>query len=135
MNQPSESPMDQPSFPLFKPAIERPGDDAVFSVSDVLHREVMRAALDGPDADAVRRQRISLDVDHNTLDALHALGVALGSTRRAMATKLLEGAVWEAVNGLARAAADDRAHEYAAVLDVFQTAWDQRRSLRARGEG
>lgn len=124
--------MDQPSFPLFKPAIERPADDAVFSVSDVLHREVMRAALDGPDDSAAERQRISLDVGLHTLDALHALGVALGSTRRAMATKLLEGAVSEAVNGLARMASDRNGVEYAAVLDVFQGAWDKRRADRAQ---
>lgn len=121
--------MTQPSFPLFKPAIERLPEDLTFSVSDVLHREVMRAALDGPDPDAVHRQRISMDLPVHTLDALHALGAALGSTRRAIATKLLDGAVWEAVNEISRMAQDDRV-EYQAVAEVFDTEYRERRASR-----
>lgn len=126
MNHPSESPLDQPSFPLFKPAIERLPDELTTSVSEVLHREVMRASLEGTDPTAVEHQRISLDIDVHTLDALHALGVALGSSRRAMAKKLLESAVWEAINDLSRMANDDRP-EYAVVLDIFQSAYNEKR--------
>ena len=133
MNHRSEPSVDQPSFPLFKPAVEKLPEELTRSVSDVLHSEVMRAAMEGPDTESVERQRISLDLDVHTLDALHALGVSLGSTRRAMATKLLVGAVWEAVNDLSRMAHSDghQDHpEYQAVAELFEAAYLERRHAR-----
>lgn len=123
--------MPQPSFPLFQPALHDPPEDMVFSVSDVLDREVRRAALEGPDPEAIERQRISLDLDSRTLDAVQALAHATGSTRRAMATKLIDAAVWQAVNELCRNAQGTNAEpEYAAVLDVFQDAYNELRARR-----
>lgn len=127
--------MAQPSFPLFRPALEEPPEDLVFSVSDVLEREVRRAALEGPDPAANRRVRLTLDIDVSTIDAVQALAHATGTTRRAMATRLLDGAVWEAVNELCRRAqGKDSEPEYEAVLDVFTDAHNELRRRREQAD-
>jgi hypothetical protein len=129
--------MPQPSFPLFKPALDEPPDDLVFSVEELVDREVRRAALVGPDSDAVERIRISIDLNTHAIDALQALATALGSSRRATAAKLLNIAIWDAVNQLARRGAEsnpDAEPEYQAVLDVFQSAYDELRAKRRAQE-
>jgi hypothetical protein len=131
VNHTPESHVAQKSFPLFTPARQDIPDEATFSVSGMLDREVRRAALDGPDPDAIQRQRITLDVDVRTLDALQALALATGSSRRSMAHKLLEAATWEAVNDLcSRGQGSDSDPLFAAVYDEFSAALDALRKER-----
>jgi hypothetical protein len=135
INHHSESAMGQTSFPLFRPAVEEPPEDLVFSVSQALYHEVKRAALIGPDPAAIERVRLTLDVSVHTIDALQALATATGSSRRAMATKLLDAAVWEAVNDLSQNAQGAQAiPEYEAVLFEFEEAYNSLRAQRLEDE-
>lgn len=109
--------MSQPSFPLFQPARENDLDAPLMGVFDIVRHEVMRAALEGSDPDAVTRVRFTLDLTDHIEQHLQALAHALGSSRRAMAAKLLTGAVLDAVNMLSQESHQDP--ESAAVFDVY----------------
>ena len=119
------------NFPLFKPAIEDPPEELPPSISDLLDREVHRAALVGSDPDAVARAPMTVDLPTVALDALQALANATGSSRRAMGGKLLNTAIWEAVNELARHAQGSQSlPEYEAVFYVFTEAFNELRAAR-----
>lgn len=117
--------MPPPSFPLFKPAIDEEPEDLIAGVSDLLDLEVRRAALKGIDPDAVTRTPLTTDINDHTLAALGALARAMGSSRRAMGSKLLTAAVWQAVNELHHHGADDRMPEYSAVLHEWTDAYNE----------
>ena len=121
--------MSPSTFPLFRPAIEEPPEDLNYGVSDLIDREVRRAALMGPDPDAVTKTQMTLDIPDIAIDALQALATAIGSSRRAMAGKLLEAAVWQAVNELHHHAND--MPEYEAVRDLFTDAFNAAKQARA----
>lgn len=116
------------TFPLFKPAMEDPPEDLPASVADVFDREVRRAALMGSDPEADVRLALTVDLPSTTLDALQALANATGSSRRAMGSKLLTAAIWEAVNELHRHAQE--LPEYEAVLSEFSEAFNEARAAR-----
>ena len=119
------------NFPLFKPAIEDPPDELPPSVSDLLDREVRRAALVGSDPDAEARASMTVDLPTVALDALQALANATGSSRRAMGGKLLNAAIWQAVNDLARHAQGSQSlPEYEAVFYEFTAAFNDLRAGR-----
>lgn len=129
MNQPGESDVSQPSFPLFKPARRHPDDEMFFSLADVVHREVMRASLDGPDPDAIEKTRFTLDLPTGIEEHLQALATAMGSSRRAMAAKLLTGAILETLTLLQQA--DESEVETKAVWLTYCEALDELRKARA----
>lgn len=119
------------NFPLFKPAIEEPPEELPPSVSDLLDREVRRAALVGSDPDADARGAMTVDLPTTALDALQALATATGSSRRAMGGKLLNAAIWEAVNELAHHAQGSRSlPEYEAVFSEFTDEFNELRAAR-----
>lgn len=109
--------MAQPSFPLFQPARDNDNDQVFMGVFDIVRHEVTRAALDGIDPDAVTRVRFTIDLPSGIEQHLQALSHALGSSRRAMAAKLLTGAVLDAVNMLNQESREEP--ESAAVYDVY----------------
>lgn len=123
------------NFPLFKPAIEEPPEDLPPSVSDLLDREVRRAALVGSAPDAEGRASMTLDLPLVTLDALQALARATGSSRRAMGGKLLDAAIWQAVNELARHAQGAQSlPEYEAVFSEWTDEFNALREARKEAD-
>lgn len=117
VDQPVIQPMSQPSFPLFQPAREDPDEPVFMGLYDVIRHEVTRAALEGSDPDAITRVRFTIDLTDHIEQHLQALAYALGSSRRAMAAKLLTGAVLDTVNTLSQESRTDP--ESAAVFDVY----------------
>lgn len=117
--------MPVPTFSLFKPAIEDPPEDLIRGVSDLLDLEVRRAALKGADPDAITRNPLTVDMDEHTVAALGALARATGSSRRAMGSKILNAAVWEAVNELHRLGNHEELPEYEAVLAEWTDAYNE----------
>lgn len=119
------------TFPLFRPVLNEPPEELPPSVSDLLDREVRRAALVGSDPDAVERAALTVDLPTVALDALQALANATGSSRRAMAGKLLNTAIWQAVNELSHHAHGSQSlPEYEAVYAEFNDAFNELRASR-----
>lgn len=106
-------------------------DDPPGSVSDLLDREVRRAALVGSDPDVDERQTLTVDMPLTALDALQALAKGTGSSRRAMGSKLLTAAIWQAVAELHRlGSGEDALGEYEAVLAHWVDAYNDARASR-----
>lgn len=123
--------MSAASFPLFRPVAEDIPDDPPGSISDLLDREVRRAALVGSDPDADERLTLTVDLPATAVDALQALATATGSSRRAMGSKLLTAAVWQAVQELHHFGQGERAvGEYEAVLEHWVEAYNDARAAR-----
>jgi hypothetical protein len=109
----------QPSLPLFTRTDDEPPTDLVFGVFDVLRAEVQRACYEGADPEIEPHTRFSIDLPTGMEHHLRALATALGTSRRALAARLLSGAILDSLNSLQQGA---DSHEFAAVLEEYQTA-------------
>jgi len=113
------------NFPLFQPAIEHPPEVSSPTVSDLVDREVRRAALIGPDPYRDVRKTITSDLPQEAITALQALANATGTSRRALGSRLLKAAIWQAVDELARHGKGTQSlPEYEAVFELFTEAFN-----------
>jgi hypothetical protein len=122
----------QPEFPLFEPRERDDERDVVTDVFSTIVHEVNRAAYVGRDTSEVERVRFSVDVP-DWLDLhVRALAIALGTSRRALAAKLLNGAILEAINVLQREGSGPNAEvHFIAVLDTYNDAMKDLRESNA----
>lgn len=114
--------MKQPEFPLFDQLYREPPDEreGVTDVFSTIVQEAYRAAYVGRDMSDVEQVRFSVDIPDWLDEHLRALAIALGSSRRALAAKLLTGAVLEAVNHLGREGSGPNAElHFMAVNDTY----------------
>lgn len=112
--------MKQPEFPLFEPRDRLDEERVVTDVFSTIVQEVERAAYVGRDEAAQEKVRFSVDVGEWLDRHLRALAIALGTSRRALAAKLLSGAILEAINTLEKEGQGDNAHvHFVAVRDTY----------------
>lgn len=124
-------PVKQPEFPLLF-SRDDPHADFIHDVFSTVLKEAQRAAFVGRDDEAVERVRFSIDLPVGMNEHLQALAIALGSSRRAMATKLLTGAILEAVNAIEREGSrTDPEMHWAVVRDEYQDALKQQQGKPA----
>jgi hypothetical protein len=114
--------MVQRSFPLTTGLEPDAPDEVVFGVFDVLRNEAYRAAFVGVDADAPEPVKFTVQLSPDMDAHARALAVALGTSRRALASKLLTGAILETLNTLRNA----RGHEVPTREEISLTVvWDE----------
>jgi hypothetical protein len=98
--------MVQRSFPLITGLEPDAPEEAIFGVFDVLRNEVHRATFVGSDPDASEPVKFTVQLSPDIDVHARALAVALGTSRRSLASKLLTGAILETLNSLRNAPVD-----------------------------
>ncbi len=114
--------MVQRSFPLTVGLEPDAPDEVVLGVFDVLRYEAYRAAFVGGDPDAPEPVKFTVQLSPDMDAHARALAVALGTSRRALASKLLTGAIIETLNTLRTSRPDEVPSREEIALSVV---WDE----------